>query len=133
MIETSTEVQVRYAETDKMGVVYHGNYFTWFEIGRVRMLDEAGLPYREIEASGYLLPVLEATAQYLRPASFDDRLTIKTFIREMPTVRIKIDYEVWKDDTLLCTGSTRHAFVDENGSPSRPPAHFTERMKAYLS
>ena len=132
MIESTTEIRVRYAETDKMGVVYHGNYFTWFEVGRVRLLDEVGLPYRELEASGYRLPVLEATARFHRPASFDDRLTIKTCIREKPLVRMNIDYEVWKDDTLVCTETTRHAFVDKNGAPARPPIEFTQRIRAYF-
>ena len=132
MIETKTKIIVRYAETDKMGVVYHGNYFTWFEIGRVRMLDEIGFPYREIEASGFRLPVLEASAKYLRPASFDDRLVIHTIIREKPKVRMNIEYEVWRGETLLCTGLTRHAFVDTQGAPTRPPPLFIKRMGVYF-
>ncbi len=132
MIESTTEIRVRYAETDKMSIVYHGNYFAWFEVGRVCLLDEVGLPYREIEASGYRLPVLEATARFHRPASFDDRLTIKTYIREKPLVRMNIDYEVWNGKTLICTGATRHAFVNKNGAPARPPADFTKRIEVFF-
>jgi len=122
MIESRSQVVVRYAETDMMGVVYHGNYLPWFEVGRTTLLKELGLPYRQLEADGYRLPVLEVSAKYLRPAVYDDTLTIVTFLRERPVLRIRLDYEVRRGDELLATGHTLHAFIDREGRPVRPPA-----------
>lgn len=122
MIQSRTQVVVRYAETDMMGVVYHGNYLPWFEVGRTTLLKELGLPYRQLEADGFRLPVLEVTAKYLRPALYDDTITIVTTMRERPLLRIRLDYEVRRGEELLATGSTVHAFIDREGKPVRPPA-----------
>ncbi len=130
MIQSRTAITVRYAETDMMGVVYHGNYLPWFEIGRTTLLREQGLPYRELEAAGFLLPVLEVSVRYLRPARYDDTITVVTTLREKPVLRIHLEYELFKDDVLLVTGKTTHAFIDREGRPVRPPAHFAERMNA---
>jgi len=113
-----------------MGVVYPGNSLPWFEIGRTTLLREQGLPYRELEALGYRLPVLEVSAKYLRPAVYDDTLTIFTTMREKPLLRIKLEYEVRRGDDLLATGWTLHAFIDQSGRPVRPPPVFVERMAA---
>jgi acyl-CoA thioester hydrolase len=128
MIQSRAQVVVRYAETDMMGVVYHGNYLPWFEIGRTTLLKEQGLSYRELEADGYWLPVLEVTANFRRPARYDDVLTIVTTLREKPTLRIRLEYEVFKEDLLLATGQTSHAFIDRNGRPVRPPPSFVAKM-----
>jgi acyl-CoA thioester hydrolase len=128
MIQSRQEVTVRYAETDMMGVVYHGSYLPWFEIGRTTLLKELGLPYRKLEAEGFLLPVLEVTAKYLRPAVYDDTLTIVTTLREKPILRIRLDYEVRRGDELLATGHTVHAFIDREGRPVRPPASVVSAM-----
>jgi len=128
MIQSRTEVTVRYAETDMMGVVYHGNYLPWFEIGRTTLLRQQGLPYRQLEADGFRLPVLEVTAKYLRPAVYDDTVTIITTMRERPLMRIRLEYEVRRGDELLATGSTLHAFIDRAGRPVRPPPAFVEKM-----
>ncbi len=122
MIESRTQVTVRYAETDMMGVVYHGNYLPWFEVGRTTLLKELGLAYRELEDSGYRLPVLEVGAKYFRPAVYDDTVTIVTRLKEKPLLRIHLDYEVRRGDELLATGHTVHAFIDREGKPVRPPA-----------
>lgn len=122
MIQSRTQVVVRYAETDMMGVVYHGNYLPWFEVGRTTLLKELGLPYRQLEAEGFRLPVLEVTAKYLRPAVYDDTITIVTTMRERPLLRIRLEYEVRRGEELLATGSTVHAFIDREGRPVRPPA-----------
>lgn len=122
MIQSRAEVIVRYAETDMMGVVYHGNYLPWFEIGRTTMMRELGLPYRELEEQGYHLPVLEMGAKYLRPALYDDTVTILTTVREKPLLRIRLEYEVRRGEELLATGFTVHAFIDHSGKPVRPPA-----------
>ena len=130
MIYSETEIRVRYAETDKMGIAYHANYFTWFEVARVQMLDELGVPYRDLEAEGYLLPVLECRAKFLRSAFFDDLLTIKTFIEEPPLARIQVRYEVVRGEELLCKGETVHGFVNTDGEVTRPPARFVELARA---
>lgn len=123
MIQSRVEVSVRYAETDMMGVVYHGNYLPWLEIGRTNLLKEMGLPYRELEAQGYFLPVLEVHVKYLRPAVYDDTVTIVTTLRERPVLRIRLEYEVKRGDELLATAETVHAFIDRSGKPVRPPAN----------
>lgn len=128
MIQSRTQVTVRYAETDMMGVVYHGNYLPWFEIGRTTLLREQGLPYRQLEEEGFRLPVLEVAVKYLRPAVYDDTVTIVTTLRERPLLRIRLEYEVYRGEELLATGSTVHAFIDRSGRPVRPPAAFSETM-----
>ncbi len=130
MIQSRVQVTVRYAETDMMGIVYHGSYLPWFEIGRTTLLKEHGIAYRDLEAAGYRLPVLEAALKYLKPAFYDDELTIVTTLAEKPLLRIKLTYEVRRKDELLATGHTAHAFIDRQGRPVRPPPNFTERMGA---
>ena len=130
MIESRSQVTVRYAETDMMGIVYHANYLPWFEIGRTTLLKELGLPYRQLEAEGYRLPVLEISAKYSRPALYDDTLTIVTRLREKPLLRIRLDYEVFRGDELLATGESVHAFIDLKGQPVRPPASVVAVMAA---
>lgn len=122
MIQSRAKVTVRYAETDMMGVVYHGSYLPWFEIGRTTLLKEMGLSYRQLEADGYRLPVLEVAAKYFRPAVYDDELTIVTTMTEKPLLRIRLEYEVRRGEELLATGMTVHAFIDREGKPVRPPA-----------
>ena len=128
MMQSRTPITVRYAETDMMGVVYHGSYLPWFEVGRTDLMKQYGLPYRQLEAEGFFLPVLEVGARYLKPARYDDPLTIVTTLREKPLLRIKLEYEVRRGDELLATGFTLHAFIDRTGRPERPPVSFQEKM-----
>lgn len=130
MIRSETKIRVRYAETDKMGIAYHGNYFTWFEVARVNMLDELGVSYRDLEAEGFLLPVLDCRAKFLRSAFFDDRLVVKTVMEDPPLARIELAYEVMRGEELICTGKTVHGFVTTEGEISRPPARFMELIRA---
>jgi acyl-CoA thioester hydrolase len=130
MITSRSTVTVRYAETDMMGIVYHANYLPWFEIGRTTLLKEQGVPYRELEAEGFRLPVLEVGVKYLRPALYDDEVTVITTLREKPLLRIRLEYELRRGHELLVTGFTLHAFIDREGKPVRPPANFTARMQA---
>lgn len=125
MLRSRTTVSVRYAETDMMGIVYHGAYLPWLEIGRTELLREHGLPYRELEADGYRLPVLEVSLKYLRPALYDDQVEVHTTLREKPTVRIRLEYELRRGNELLVTAWTLHAFIDREGRPVRPPPRFT--------
>jgi acyl-CoA thioester hydrolase len=116
-------VRVRYAETDTMGVVYYANYLVWFEVARTDLLRQAGWSYREMEADGYMLPVLEATCVYRQPARYDDELDVKTTGALVSPVRVKFTYEVVRpaDDVLLATGYTVHASIDRGGRPGRLP------------
>jgi acyl-CoA thioester hydrolase len=122
MITSTTQLTVRYAETDMMGVVYHGSYIPWLEVGRTQLLKELGLPYRQLEESGFRLPVLEVALKYLRPARYDDVVTIVTRLNERPLLRIRLEYEVRRGEELLATGYSVHAFIDLQGRPVRPPA-----------
>ncbi len=129
MITSRASISVRYAETDMMGVVYHGSYLPWLEIGRTALLKEHGLPYRELEAEGFFLPVLEVGLRYLRPAKYDDTVTVTTVLREKPSLRIRMDYELHRGDELLSTAFTVHVFIDRAGKPVRPPTAFTTIME----
>jgi len=112
-----------------MDVVYHSNYLIWFETARIDMLDQIGIPYTEIEARGLLLPVLTASAAYKSPARFDDRLDIHLYMRAKPRARISFDYEVKRGDTLLCTGTTTHGFMNTSGKGQRPPADLVQKIE----
>jgi len=133
MIKSRVQVVVRYAETDMMGVVYHGSYLPWFEVGRTTLLKEHGISYRDLESAGYRLPVLEVLVKYLKPALYDDTVTVVTAMTEQPVLRIKLNYEVFRGEELLATGSTTHAFIDREGHPVRPPAIFADRMRELFS
>ena len=128
MIHTIHHVRVRYAETDRMDVVHHSNYPVWFEAARIQMLDEIGLPYTQLEAEGFMIPVLGLEVNYKLPAFFDDRLEIHLFMREMGRARFHFEYEVRREETLLATGKTTHGFMDPNGKGLRPPASFMEHL-----
>ena len=129
MLVSRTQINVRYAETDMMGIVYHGNYLPWFEVGRTTLLKECGVPYRELEAKGFYLPVIEMGAKFQRPALYDDNLTIITRLKERPVLRIHLDYEVRRGEELLVTGFTVHTFINKAGEPVRPPPAFAAKMK----
>ena len=120
---TTSTARVRYAETDKMGVVYYANYLIWFEVGRTDWLRETGWTYRSMEAEGVQLPVIEAHCEYRQGAKYDDEVDIRTRGRKLSPVRIQFDYEVIRraDGATLATGHTVHATIDRNGRPVRMP------------
>ena len=128
MLQSRIQITVRYAETDMMGFVYHGSYLPWLEIGRTTLLKEHGITYRDLETAGYRLPVLEVNVKYLKPAFYDDLLTIVTTQHEKPLLRIRLDYEILRGNDMLATGQTLHAFIDGEGRPVRPPPIFMQRM-----
>jgi acyl-CoA thioester hydrolase len=125
-----TRVRVRYAETDRMGVVYYANYFVWFEIGRTEWLRETGWSYREMEAEGVSLPVIEAHCDYRRAARYDDDLEIRTRATSLTPVRIRFDYEVWRtgEERPSAVGHTVHAALDAAGRPCRLPPRVREML-----
>jgi len=115
---------VRYAETDKMGVVYYANYFVWFEVGRTDLLRDAGWTYREMEGEGFSLPVIEATCEYKQPARYDDDLEVRTTGTLLSPVRLRFAYEIARpsDARTLAVGHTVHVSLDRDGKPCRLPA-----------
>ena len=116
-------VRVRYAETDKMGVVYYANYFIWFEVGRADLLRSLGWTYREMEHAGVSLPVIEAACEYHRPARYDDELEVRTEGRMVSPVRMEFTYRVVRrdDQQVAASGKTVHAALDPSGRPCRLP------------
>ena len=126
-----TRVRVRYAETDQMGIVYYANYLVWFEVGRTDWLRECGWSYRDMEADGYALPVIEARCSYQESARYDDELEVRTRSTLESPIRIQFTYEVVRvtDETTLATGMTMHAALDRSGRPRRLP----ERVRLMFS
>ena len=122
--------RVRYADTDQMGMAYYGNYLRWFEVGRAEMLRARGMSYREVEAAGIRLPVVEARCRYVRPARYDDLLVIATRLARLGRATVRFEYEVRREgeDDLLAEGMTEHCFLDAAGRPVRAPAFLVELM-----
>jgi acyl-CoA thioester hydrolase len=121
-VSTST-IRVRYAETDQMGIAHHAEYLAWFEVGRTDLLRECGMTYRELEADGVRLPVIEASVRYLKPVFYDDVLQVRTELTALGGARMGFSYEVRREGTEgpLATGATAHATVDGRGRPRRIP------------
>ncbi len=125
MTPVTTVVRVRYAETDKMGVVYYANYLAWFEVGRCEWLRAAGYTYRELEEQGVALPVIEAHCRYFQPARYDDEVAITTSGEALSAVRVAFSYTLARRDThvRLAEGRTVHAAINPEGRPCRLPDH----------
>ena len=119
---------MRYAETDKMGIVYYANYLVWFEVGRTDFLRERGWSYREMEDDGLSLPVVEAGCTYRRAALYDDELEVRTTGVLLSRVRVRFDYQVVRpaDAATVADGHTVHASLDRTGRPARLPARASE-------
>ena len=134
MYISETTVRVRYAETDRMGYVYYGNYALYFEVGRVEALRQLETSYKEMEDYGIMLPVYECNIRYVKPSFYDDLLIIKTIVKELPTVKIKFDYEIYSQKgELLTTGNTSLVFINiASNKPCRAPEYFIEKIKNYF-
>jgi acyl-CoA thioester hydrolase len=130
MRESTSTVRVRYAETDKMGIVYYANYLVWFEIARTDWLRATGWTYRAMEHEGFALPVIEAHCDYRSSARYDDEIAIVTKGRLVSAVRLAFDYTVSRpvDGTLIASGHTVHATVDRAGRPVRLPARVKDLL-----
>ena len=128
---STSRVRVRYAETDKMGVVYYAHYLVWFEVGRTDLLRHAGWSYREMEAEGYALPVVDVQCVYRQPARYDDELEVRTSGSLMSPVRVEFLYEIVRpvDQVVLATGRTVHASLDREGRPCRLPERVRELLE----
>lgn len=127
----SSTVRVRYAETDQMGVAYHGDYFAWFEVGRTDLLRQFGLTYRDLEGQDVRLPVIETHVHYRKPALYDDVLEIRTRLVEMSGARLTFEYDVHRcgDGETLAQAMTAHAAVDAKGRPRRLPEDLRRRLQ----
>lgn len=134
MFSSEAQVRVRYAETDQMGYVYYGNYAQYYEVGRVEALRALGMSYKAMEDSGIMLPVVTYSIKYNKPAFYDNVLTIKTTVREIPSVRIRFDYEAYNEEgELLNTGETTLVFINrQTNKPCKAPVDFIEKIKKYF-
>ena len=134
MREFEFKVRVRYAETDQMGVVYHGNYAQYFEMGRVEWLRNLGLSYKFMEENGIMLPVVSLTMNYKKPARYDDLIRVKTIFKSQTSVKIEFDYEIFNEkEELLTTGTSMLVFVDmKTGRPTLPPSYVSEKLLAFV-
>lgn len=117
MTKGEIKLRVRYQETDQMGVVYYANYFVWFEVGRTEFFRKLSMPYSEFEKNSLFLPVIKAYCEYKSPARYDDEITVVTRMEELQEVRIAFQYNIFRDRELLATGTTEHAFVNQQGRP----------------
>lgn len=131
MLTHSTPIRVRYGEVDQMGFLYHSHYVEYFDVARNDMMNALGVPNTEIERSGVMLPVVRVEIDYCTPAHFDDVLTVKTYLKEMPKATIKFDYEVYNaQGECQTTGSVTLAFMHSDTKKAcRPPREFYDRLK----
>jgi acyl-CoA thioester hydrolase len=129
-----TGTRVRYADTDQMGYVYYGNYGRFYEIGRVEALRSMGLTYKEVEDSGTIMPVFDNYSRYLQPARYDDLLTIKVIIKDLPLVKAIFEYEITNQDGLLLnTGKTTLFFLNrDTNRPVRAPKIFIDKLRPFF-
>lgn len=128
-------IRVRYADTDQMGYVYYGNYARFYEIGRVEALRSIGFSYRDMEEGGTMMPVYDNYSRYLQPARYDDELTIKVVIPDLPTARVVFRYEIFNQESvLLHTGQTTLVFLNrETNRPTRVPKLLLDLLNPYFS
>jgi acyl-CoA thioester hydrolase len=128
-----SNIRVRYAETDQMGVVHHGNYASLLEEARTTWLREIGISYKEMELSGIGLPLTLLSMKYKKSALYDDVLTIKTILRKLPSVRLEFDYEIYNEtQELLIEATTELVFIKmDTKRPVRAPKYFIEALENY--
>jgi len=134
MLDYTTQIRVRYADTDQMNFVYNGKYSEYFEVGRTEMLRFIGFPYSLLEIKGFMLPVLELNIKYRNPAYYDDLLLIRSFVKQIPVLKIHIDYTIHREDgnILVAEGFTEHVFMKkENRKAVRPPEFFLKAIKPF--
>ncbi|MGN6393983.1 MAG: acyl-CoA thioesterase [Mucilaginibacter sp.] len=134
MFEHSTKLRVRYGETDQMGYMYYGNYASFYEVGRVEMLRSLGLTYAGMEESGTMMPVVELNCRYLKPALYDEEITIRVIMEEMPRIRIHFKYELYNEkQELINTGETLLVFINmQTNRPCIAPRYFLDKVKPFF-
>lgn len=132
MFSHDSHVRIRYSETDQMGYCYYGNYAQFFEIGRVETLRALGVSYKSLEEQGIMLPVVDLQIKYIKPALYDDLITIRTKLVKIPSVRIAFEYEIFNENgDLLTIGSTTLVFIQsDNMKPCQAPIDLIEKIKS---
>ena len=136
MFTTETQIRVRYAETDQMGVVYHSNYFPYFEAARAEAIREMGMTYADMEKAGIIMPVVDVHCRYLRPARYDDLLTIKTILKELPVHhKIEFHHEVYNEQKELLAAGKIILYFMEAKSMKRTsmPVSLIDKLQPYFS
>lgn len=135
MIKNQTKIRVRYGETDQMAYVYYGNYAQYFEVGRVEWLRSLGVSYKSLEESGIMLPVIELKVNYMKPAKYDDLLTITTILQKKPLVKIEFDFEVHNENgDLITTGFTSLVFMDmKKNKPIKAPQYLLDQIYSHFN
>ena len=130
MIKNQTKIRVRYGETDQMGYVYYGNYAQYFEVGRVEWLRSLGVSYKSLEESGVMLPVIRMNVEFIKPAKYDDLLTVTTTLSKKPLVKIEFDFEIVNEQgDLITTGYTSLVFMDmKKNKPIKGPSQLLEQI-----
>ena len=131
MTTNQTEIKVRYGETDQMGVVYHGNYAHYLEIGRLEWLDSIGVSYKEMEANNVMLPVVSMSLKYIKSAVYGDVITVYTTLLRRPTASIEFDYQIRNSSgELLTTAHTKLAFINmKSNFPMRCPKYILDELQ----
>ena len=135
MYTSLTHIRIHYALTDQMGVVYYGNYAQFYEIGRTEAIRQLGFTYKDIEAMGIIMPVVETQSSFIRPAKYDDLIAVKTIVKEMPTTHsITFFTEIYNEaNKLLNTGSTTLFFLEKVGMKKvQMPLNLDEKLKSYF-
>ena len=122
MVSGEIAIRVRYAETDRMGLLHHANYLVYFEQGRTELLRSQGLAYKDLEDQGYLLVLTRVQVRYRRPARYDDLLTLRTTVQRTSSVKVEHRYELLRDGELLAEGETTLGCIDRDGRPQMLPA-----------
>ncbi len=135
MYRSETKIKVRYAETDQMGFVYYGNYAVYYEIARVECLRRLGFVYKDLEDRGFILPVISYHINFLKPAFYDDEITVKVTVSEMPSVRITFDYESFNSKgEKINEGTAVLVFMDKKKqAPCHPPRDFIDKIAPFFS
>ena len=125
------EIRIRYAETDQMGVVHHGNYALYLEMARIEWLRKLGISYKKMEEDGIALPVVSLSVKYKKSIQYDDVITVKTTLKKRPTASVEFEYEILNDlGQILSTANVVLVFVDlKKNKPTRPPKYFLDALE----
>lgn len=134
MIQTECKIRVRYAETDKMGYLHHSRYAQYYEVARTDMIRGIYASYAQLEAEGIMMPLVDLYCKYHAPAHYDDELTVKVFLRELPSVKIYFDYELYNEaGQKVNSGRTTLAFINsETRRPCRAPEGFMKAIRPFF-
>lgn len=132
MFTAETKLRVRYVETDQMGYAHHSNYIIYYEFGRVEALRSLGMSYKSLEDAGIMMPVIDSGSKYLKPAFYDDEISIKVIVPELPKVRMRFEYKLYVKNELIHEGFTTLVFVNKKtGKPMRAPESMLNLLQPF--